>query len=140
MLTLRPSTSLIPRLTNPLVQEAVDGAIRILGSRRKLASKNGNSSASIPGYLREYLEAVANRHSLAPAALVAGRDVAAVVVPAAAGALVAARVAAVVAALLVLLFEPVHPTRTMPAIPVPTTAPRVTNVRRARRRPANLDQ
>ena len=48
----------------------MDGAIRILGSRRKLASKNGNSSASIPGYLREYLEAVANRHSLAPAALV----------------------------------------------------------------------
>lgn len=52
---------------SPLVQEGIDGAIRILGSRRKLASKNANSSPSIPAYLRDYLEAVANQNSLVPA-------------------------------------------------------------------------
>ncbi len=44
---------------DPLVQESADGVIRILGSRRKLASKNADSSTTIPGYLRDYLGAVA---------------------------------------------------------------------------------
>lgn len=54
---------------SPLVQETADGAIRILGSRRKLASKNANSSRTMPAYLRDFLEAVANRHGLSPADL-----------------------------------------------------------------------
>lgn len=50
-----------------LLQEAADAVIRILGSRRKLASKNGNSSATMPGYVRAYLEAVAERNGRVPA-------------------------------------------------------------------------
>jgi DEAD/DEAH box helicase domain-containing protein len=50
-----------------IVQQAADGVIRILGSRRKLASKNGNSSPAIPGYVRVYLEAVALRNGRVPA-------------------------------------------------------------------------
>lgn len=55
--------------SNALVQEAINGVIRILGSRRKLVSKNADSLPNIPGYIRDYLEAVANGHSLPPAAL-----------------------------------------------------------------------
>lgn len=49
-----------------IIQQAADGVIRILGSRRKLASKNGNSSQTMPGYIREYLEAVAVRNGRQP--------------------------------------------------------------------------
>jgi DEAD/DEAH box helicase domain-containing protein len=49
------------------IQEAADGVIRILGSRRKLLSKNANSRATPPGYVREYLDAVANANQLVPA-------------------------------------------------------------------------
>lgn len=40
-----------------LIQEAADGVIRILGSRRRFASKHANSTAIIPGYVRDYLVA-----------------------------------------------------------------------------------
>jgi DEAD/DEAH box helicase domain-containing protein len=50
-----------------LVQQAADAVIRILGSRRKLASKNGNSSATVPGYVRTYLETVAQGNGRVPA-------------------------------------------------------------------------
>jgi DEAD/DEAH box helicase domain-containing protein len=46
------------------VQEASDGVIRILGSRRKLASKGANSRATAPLYVREYLAAVANANQI----------------------------------------------------------------------------
>lgn len=49
-----------------LLQEAADSTIRVLGSRRKLASKNGNSSAIMPGYIRSYLEAVALKNGRGP--------------------------------------------------------------------------
>jgi ATP-dependent helicase YprA (DUF1998 family) len=52
-----------------IVQQAADGVIRILGSRRKLASKNGNSSATMPRYVRDYLEAVAVSNGRVPADL-----------------------------------------------------------------------
>lgn len=48
-------------------QEAADAVTRILGSRRKLASKNGNSSPTMPGYVRGYLEEVAVRNGRVPA-------------------------------------------------------------------------
>jgi DEAD/DEAH box helicase domain-containing protein len=47
-----------------VVQETADGVIRILGSRRKLASKDANSLAAAPGYVRNYVEAVAGQHGL----------------------------------------------------------------------------
>ncbi|HUB33404.1 MAG TPA: DEAD/DEAH box helicase [Bryobacteraceae bacterium] len=49
-----------------VLQQAADSVIRILGSRRKLASKNGNSSPTMPGYVRGYLEAVALRNGRVP--------------------------------------------------------------------------
>ncbi len=48
------------------IQEAADGVIRILGSRRKLSSKGGNSSPTIPGYVRDYLVTVANQRGHDP--------------------------------------------------------------------------
>lgn len=50
-----------------VVQQAADGVIRILGSRRKLASKNGNSSPTMPGYVRGFLETVALGNGRVPA-------------------------------------------------------------------------
>ena len=49
-----------------IVQQAADGVIRILGSRRKLASKSGTSSATMPRYVREYLNAVALGNARTP--------------------------------------------------------------------------
>jgi len=46
------------------IQEAADGVIRILGSRRRTTSKNANSSQTAPGYVRNYLDAVANTRGL----------------------------------------------------------------------------
>jgi hypothetical protein len=51
----------------PEVQEAADGVIRILGSRRRLFSKGANSRTTPPGYVREYLAHVANANRLNPA-------------------------------------------------------------------------
>jgi DEAD/DEAH box helicase domain-containing protein len=48
------------------VQEAADGVIRILGSRRKLSAKNANSTPVAPGYVRSYVEAVAQARGLQP--------------------------------------------------------------------------
>lgn len=68
--SLRIAHATTDRIAHPapssLMQEGIDGVIRILGSRRKLLSKNGNSSASIPGYLRDYLTAIANGSGLVP--------------------------------------------------------------------------
>ncbi len=49
---------------NSVIQETADGVIRILGSRRKLSSKDANSLAAAPGYVRNYVEAVANLQGL----------------------------------------------------------------------------
>jgi DEAD/DEAH box helicase domain-containing protein len=52
---------------NVEIQEAADGVIRILGSRRRFLSKNANSSLTAPSYVRDYLNAVANARGLLPA-------------------------------------------------------------------------
>lgn len=47
----------------PLVQQAADGAIRILGEYRRVDTHNPNGSATLPGYVERYLQAVAARHN-----------------------------------------------------------------------------
>lgn len=51
------------------VQEAADGVIRLLGSRKRLSSHDASPSQTIPAYVRDYLEAVATQRGLSPAAL-----------------------------------------------------------------------
>ena len=43
----------------PLIQEAVDGVIRLLGTRRRLSTHNAQGQTQPPGYVRRYLTAVA---------------------------------------------------------------------------------
>jgi len=50
----------IPR---PLVRQAADGAIRILGERRRVNVFNPNGTATLPGFVERYLQAVAARHN-----------------------------------------------------------------------------
>ena len=61
------------RLTFPApsadVQEAADGVIRLLGSRKKLSSHDASPPQNIPAYVRNYLRAVANLRGLTAAAL-----------------------------------------------------------------------
>ena len=56
------------RIFNPspsrLVQEAADGAIRLLGSRRKLSTHDASSQRNVPAYVRNYLQAVAQQNGL----------------------------------------------------------------------------
>jgi hypothetical protein len=55
---------------NVNVQEAADGVIRLLGSRKKLSSHDWASPPqNTPAYVRNYLQAVANMRGLNPAAL-----------------------------------------------------------------------
>ena len=49
---------------SPLVQEAADGTIRLLGSRRKLSTHDANSQPNVPAYVRNYLQAVAQQNVL----------------------------------------------------------------------------
>jgi DEAD/DEAH box helicase domain-containing protein len=59
------------RITNPaasnLIQEGADGAIRLLGSRKRLSTHPSSSQNSVPGYVAGYLTAVAQQHGLSPA-------------------------------------------------------------------------
>lgn len=54
---------------NVVVQEAADGVIRILGSRKKLSSHDSNPPQNLPAYCRDYLQAVAVHRNLSPAGL-----------------------------------------------------------------------
>lgn len=53
---------------NALVQQAADGVIRLLGARRRMSSHGASSQANPPGYIAQYLAAVAQHHGLAPSA------------------------------------------------------------------------
>ncbi len=46
------------------VQEAADGVIRLLGTRKKISSHDPNPPQNTPGYVRDYLSAVAARRNL----------------------------------------------------------------------------
>jgi ATP-dependent helicase YprA (DUF1998 family) len=49
---------------NADVQEAADGVIRLLGSRKKLSSHDPNPPSNTPSYVRDYLRAVALQRGL----------------------------------------------------------------------------
>src|SRR5262249_5912123 len=56
--------------TRTLVQEAADGVIQLLGSRRNRLSTHGaNAQANQPPYVTGYLRAIANSNGEAPATL-----------------------------------------------------------------------
>ena len=50
----------------PLLQQAADGTIRLLGSRKKLSTHDAASQQNVPAYVRNYLHAVAQQNSLNP--------------------------------------------------------------------------
>lgn len=50
----------------PLVQEATDGVIRILGARKRLSSHGAATLPDIPAYISEYLRAVAKESGEVP--------------------------------------------------------------------------
>ena len=55
---------------SPLIQEAADGVIRLLGSRKKLSSHDWASPpTNTPAYVRDYLRTIANLQGLTAAAL-----------------------------------------------------------------------
>jgi hypothetical protein len=54
---------------NADVQEAADGVIRLLGSRKKLSSHDASPPLNTPTYIRDYLRAIANRRGLNAAVL-----------------------------------------------------------------------
>jgi hypothetical protein len=51
---------------SPLVQQAADGTIRLLGSRKKLSTHDAASQQNVPSYVRHYLNAVAMQNGLNP--------------------------------------------------------------------------
>lgn len=52
------------RAPSPLVQEAADGAVRLLGSRKKLSTHDADSQQNAPAYVRDYIHAVAQQNGL----------------------------------------------------------------------------
>ncbi len=72
--SLRLGYATTDRLTypapSPLVQEAADGVIRILGARRRLSTHGANSQPNPPSYVVQYLAAVAQRHGFTPTTFV----------------------------------------------------------------------
>jgi ATP-dependent helicase YprA (DUF1998 family) len=52
---------------NQVVQEAADGVIRLLGARRRLSTHGTAGQPNPPGYVAQYLSAVAQQQGLAPA-------------------------------------------------------------------------
>ncbi len=62
------------RIANPaasnLIQEGVDGSIRLLGSRKRLSTHPSSSQNSVPGYVAGYLTAVAQQNGVTPAAYI----------------------------------------------------------------------
>ncbi len=71
LLLALPTTDRIshPASSN-LVQEGADGAIRLLGSRRRLSTHPCSSRNSVPGYVAGYLTAIAQQNGLSPAAFI----------------------------------------------------------------------
>ncbi|MFH1417991.1 MAG: helicase-related protein [Planctomycetota bacterium] len=51
---------------SPLVQQAADGTIRLLGSRKKLSTHDAASQQNVPAYVRNYLHAVAQQNGHNP--------------------------------------------------------------------------
>lgn len=49
---------------NPLIQEAADGVIRLLGQRRRLSTHGAAGQPNAPGYVAQYLAAIALSNGL----------------------------------------------------------------------------
>jgi len=62
------------RISSPapssLIQEGADGAIRLLGSRKRLSTHPSTSQNSVPGYVARYLTEVAQQNGIAPNAFI----------------------------------------------------------------------
>lgn len=56
---------------SPLVQEAADGVIRLLGARRRLSTHGAASQPNLPGYIAQYFSPVAQQNGLATPAFAA---------------------------------------------------------------------
>ena len=58
------------RIANPaasnLIQEGVDGSIRLFGSRKRLSSHPSSSQSSVPGYVAGYLTEIAQQNGATP--------------------------------------------------------------------------
>jgi DEAD/DEAH box helicase domain-containing protein len=69
--SLRLAYATTDRITTPapssLVQEAADGVIRLFGARRRLTTHGAASQPNPPGYVTQYLAAVAQMHGITPA-------------------------------------------------------------------------
>ena len=65
LLLALPTTDRIasPAASN-LIQEGVDGCIRLLGSRKRLSTHSASSANSVPGYVVKYLTKVATQNGL----------------------------------------------------------------------------
>lgn len=72
--SLRIAYATPDRLVHPppgvLVDEGAAGVLRLLGARRRLSTHNNAGQANPPAYVARYLNAVAQRHGLAPNAYV----------------------------------------------------------------------
>lgn len=62
-----------PHDSNPVVVQSADGVLRLLGERRRIDGEpyTALGATAAPGYVRDYLDAVATANGLAAAALVA---------------------------------------------------------------------
>lgn len=73
--SLRLAFATVDTLLTPaptlLIQEAADGVIRLLGARRRLSTHNANGQANPPGYVVQYLAAIAQQQGLAHQAFLA---------------------------------------------------------------------
>ena len=58
---------LVAPAPTPLIQEAADGVIRLLGARRRLSTHGAASQPNPPAYIAQYLATVAQLHGFAPA-------------------------------------------------------------------------
>jgi DEAD/DEAH box helicase domain-containing protein len=50
-----------------LIQEAADGVIRLLGARRRVSTHGASGQPNPPGYVTQYLAAIAQQHGFTPA-------------------------------------------------------------------------
>ena len=68
LLLALPTTDRIDNTAaSQLIQEGVDGSIRLLGSRKRLSSHPSSSQNSVPGYVAGYLTAIAQHNGISPA-------------------------------------------------------------------------
>ena len=69
--SLRIAYATTDRISAPapsaLIQEAADGVIRLLGARRRLSTHGATGQPNAPGYVTQYLTAIAQHRGLTPA-------------------------------------------------------------------------